>query len=154
MTPAFATIRAERSFDHPADAIFAHWISPETRVRWEAGPETGMRYDAFDTRPGGTETVRVFDGDAEVGHMLQRILAVEPGRLLVIAIEGHFGGAATMAMLVTIIFADRQGGSKLDAVAQITDLSGRDPTEQHEAGWAWLLDRFEKDIATHGLVAA
>jgi uncharacterized protein YndB with AHSA1/START domain len=138
MTCAHATIHVSRDFDHPVAAIFAHWTSPETRVRWEAGPDTGMRYDAFDTRPGAVETVRVFDDTAEIGHMLQRIHAVAP-EALVSSVEGHFGGALTMVMIVSVRFVACAGGCRLEAVAQVTDLTGRDPKEQHEAGWNWLL---------------
>ena len=85
--PVFETITAGRDFDHPRSAIYAHWVSPETRQRWEAGPDTGMSYDAFDTRPGGTEIVRVTHEGQEVGHMVQRIVAVEEDTMLVSQIE-------------------------------------------------------------------
>ncbi|MXU64799.1 SRPBCC domain-containing protein [Oceanomicrobium pacificus] len=152
--PAHATVTVARNFDHPVDRLFAHWTSPATRARWEAGPDTGMRYAGFDTRPGGVETVHITHEGKGVGHMVQRIHVVDPPRLLAVSVEGHFGGAVTMMMQLTVRFSAHKGGSRLEAVTQATDLGGRDPGEQQEQGWAWLLDRFEADIAEHGLAPA
>lgn len=150
--PVFETITAGRDFDHPRSAIYAHWVSPETRQRWEAGPDTGMSYDAFDTRPGGTEIVRVTHEGQEVGHMVQRIVAVEEDTMLVSQIEGHFGGAVTLAMTVVVRFEDTATGSRIAATSQVAGLTGGNVREDHEKGWAWILGRFADDLATHGPV--
>ena len=159
MPVSFADISVTRDFDLPVESLFAHWTSPETRERWEAGPDTGMRYEAFDTREGGVEKVAIMQDGNEVGHMLQRILRLEQNALLVSAIEGHFDGRVTMIMCVVIQFEAVGRGSRLLGRSQVADftgssipepaddgsvLSGRSSMagftdgklqEQHEAGW-------------------
>lgn len=154
MTPAHTTVSIERTFDASPTDLFAHWTSPATRQRWEAGPDTGMRYDAFDTRAGGRETVRVFEGKEEIGQMIQDIKVCQPGDLIVSTINGVFQQSLTMIITVAVQFERISTGTRLKATAQIMDLKGRDQTERHQRGWEWILDRFAADIAEHGLVSA
>jgi hypothetical protein len=81
-----------------------------------------MRYDAFDTRPGGLVPVRVFHKGKEVGQMLQRIHVVAEGA----------------------------GRARLSALATVMDLTGADPRLEHEKGWTWILGRFAADLDEHG----
>ena len=152
MQSTSATIMATRAFPHPAESVFAHWISPETRLRWEAGPDSGMTYDAFDTREGGVETVRIIQDGKEVGHMFQNTHRLVEGRLMAYSLTGVFGGVLTTLMQIAIEFRPTDEGCRLEATAQVIDLTGGDVQAQHEAGWDWILDRFEADIAEHGLV--
>ncbi len=59
MPVSFADVSMNRCLDLSVESLFAHWSSPETRRRREVGPDTGMRYEAFDTREGGVERVIV-----------------------------------------------------------------------------------------------
>jgi len=150
MQTSVATIHASRAFDLPVGAVFAHWIAPETRQRWEAGPETGMRYDAFDTRPGGTETVRVLHDGAEVGHLIQTHHRIEENRLMASSMVGVFGGQPTMMTALVVEFTATDTGCRVDVVAQACDFTGRDIGAAQEAGWSWLFDRFQADLETFG----
>ena len=152
MKAATATIRATRDFDIGVETLWAHWTSPETRARWEAGPDTGMAYDAFDTRTGGVEIVRITHDGAEVGQMTQAHHRVEPPRLLATTTTGAFGGVTTMLMTLVIEFTDTRKGSRLSAVSQVIDLTGRDIRAEHEKGWTWILDRFQADLDAFGPV--
>lgn len=152
MTPAFTTVSVSRDIAGDPAAIFAHWTSPKTRVRWEAGPDTGMKYDSFDTREGGREIVRIFEKDVEIGHMVQTIKVLRPGDLLVSTVEAIFNDDLNMLMTVSVQFERHKGGTKLKANTQIMDIKGRDQTERHTRGWEWILDQFEADIAEHGLI--
>ena len=152
MTPAFTSVSVTRDIAADPAAVFAHWTSPETRQRWETGPDTGMKYDAFDTREGGTEIVRVFESGTEIGHMVQRIKVLKPGDLLVSTIDAVFNDKLNMIMTVCVRFERHKSGTRLHAHAQIADINGRDQTERHTRGWEWILDRFEADIAEHGLI--
>ncbi len=154
MTTATATIHRTRDYEHPVEAIFAHWVSPEARQRWECGLDTGMAYDDFDTREGGIEVVRIKKDGKELGHMVQSHLRLIPNEMIATSIYGVFGEETTTIMSVVVEFSSTSSGSRLDAVSQVTDLSGGDPQEQHEKGWDWILDRFAQDIATHGPVSA
>jgi len=147
--PSFATIEVSRDFDCPVDTLYAHWTSPETRVRWEANPDSGMRYLNFDTREGGVERLEVLAEGQVVGEMVQHIMALRENELLVAAITGHFGGRITMVMQVTCRFEATADGSRLTGTSQVVDLTGRDVTEQHTAGWNMLLESFAADLAAH-----
>ena len=144
--PAFATIRAVRDFDCPVETLFTHWTSPETRVRWEAGPDSGMRYLNFDTREGGVERLEVSVDGQVVGEMVQRITVLRPNEVLVATITGHFGGRITMVMQVTCRFERAADGSRLSGTSQVLDLTGRDLTDQHAAGWNKMFDNFAADL--------
>ncbi|MDG4649665.1 SRPBCC domain-containing protein [Roseibacterium sp. SDUM158017] len=150
MRTSVATIRAARDFALPVEDIFAHWTSPVTRRRWEAGPDTGMVYDGFDTRPGGTETVRVMQDGREIGRMIQTHLRVDENRLLASSMVGIFGGVVTMMTALVVEFIATEDGSRIEAVAQASDLSGRDIARAQEAGWSWILERFQADIDAYG----
>lgn len=149
--PAFATIRAVRDFDCPVEALFAHWTSPETRVRWEAGPDSGMRYLEFDTREGGVERLQVSVGGRVAGEMVQRITMLRPNEMLVSTITGHFGGKISMVIQVTCRFERTTAGSRLSGTSQVLDMSGHDVTDQHAAGWNLMLDKFAADLVANPL---
>ena len=152
MTPTAVTIHAEKVLPYPPAAVFAHWISPETRQRWEAGPETGMTYDAFDTREGGVEIVRIHHEGNEVGHMTQRIERMIPDEMLAVSIAGTFGGVTSLMMQLVMRFEAHPKGTRVSAISQVIDLSGRDIEAEQKHGWDWMMTRFADDIATYGLI--
>lgn len=153
MESSFATITISKSFECSVSDLFAHWTSPETRLRWEVGPESGMKYDAFDTREGGVEVVRIQKDGAEIGHMVQSILRMKKDELLCYSITGVFAEEVTTLMNVTIEFRESGTGSELQAVAQVTDLSGGDVEKKHQSGWEWMLDQFATDLSENGPVS-
>lgn len=145
------TIKLSRSFPAPRSVVFHHWTDPVARQRWEAGPETGMQYDAFDTRTGGQEIVRVTHEGNEVGHMVQKHVLFLPDTRLVTHVIGIFGGEPTMTMQLVMTFHEVGNTEcRIDVVAQVIDLTGRAIREEHENGWAWMFDRFADDLAAHG----
>jgi uncharacterized protein YndB with AHSA1/START domain len=150
MQASVATVRAARDFDLPVAAVYAHWIDPEARQRWEASPDTGMIYDRFDTRSGGTETVRIVKDGAEIGHLIQTHHRVEENRLIASSMVGVFGGEVTMMSAIVVEFTATNTGCRIEAMAQAMDLTGRDIAAAQEAGWAWILDRFRADLHAFG----
>jgi len=154
MQAGVATIRAARDFDQPVEVVYAHWVDPVARQRWEAGPDTGMVYDAFDTRPGGTEVIRVMKDGVRIGHLTQTHHRVEENRLIASSMVGVFGGEVTMmtALIVEFLTRDTGGktGSRIETLAQAMDLTGRDIASAQEAGWNWILDRFQADLDRFG----
>ncbi len=150
MQASVATVRATRDFDRPVESVFAHWIDPVARQRWEAGPDTGMVYDRFDTRAGGVETIRVVKDGAEIGHLTQTHHRVEQNRLIASSMVGTFGGVVTMMTALVVEFATTETGSRIEALAQAMDLTGRDIAAAQEAGWTGILDRFQADLDRFG----
>lgn len=150
MQASVAAFRTAREFALPVQAVYAHWIDPEARRRWEAGPDTGMVYDRFDIRPGGTETVRIVRDGEEVGQLIQTHHRVEENRLIASSMVGAFDGEVTMLTALVVEFSATDTGCRIEAVVQAMDLTGRDIAASQEAGWSWILDRFEADLAAHG----
>ena len=149
--PTFATLQVTRDFDCPVETLFARWTSPESRVRWEADPASGMRYLNFDTREGGVERLEISNQGQVVGEMVQRIMVLRANEALVASITGHFGGRITMVMQVTCRFEATADGSRLTGTSQVVDLTGRDVTEEQTAGWNMMLQSFASDLAANPL---
>jgi len=51
-----------------------------------------------------------------------------------------------MVMQVTCRFERTAAGSRLSGTSQVLDLTGRDPTDQHAAGWNMMFDNFAADL--------
>jgi len=154
MNTKYGTIVRSRDFALPVEAVYSHWVTPEARRRWETGGGTNMRYDAFDTRTGGQETVRIFnDEGAEIGHMLQHHHRVENNHLLATTIEAVFNGQVSMLMYVVVEFHPTDTGCRIETLSQFADIAGRGAQEEHERGWDWILGRFQDDLETHGPIA-
>lgn len=150
MTVSTALIETSRHFPgHSPDAIFQRWTVPVCRRRWETPDGSGMSYEAFDLREGGVERVAIHQDGAEIGRLVQRIVRLDPPRLIVVSTEGHFGGAPAMTMQIATAFAAEGGGTRLTATAQVMDLTGRDVEAEHRGGWETLFDRFSADLDAH-----
>lgn len=150
MTPSFATIHAECLVAGDRPAVFAHWMDPETRVRWEAPPESGMRYLNFADGPGQTEVIEISHEGAVIGTMDQVLTVIDAPTRVVSQITGTFGGAVTMVMQVVITFEETEGGTLIRGASQVMDLTGRDVQAEHEAGWAMIFEKFTADFTAHG----
>ena len=147
------TIKADCDLPYPRDRVFAHWVSPETRKRWEVGPDTNLSHDGFDTREGGVEVVRILNNGQEVGQMTQTFHGVIENELLASTTSYRIGEETTMLMQLAIEFSDHEGGTRISTLAQAIDLTGANLTDEHKSGWAWIFARFEADIEEHGLIA-
>lgn len=153
MISTSTAIKATCELAYPRDRVFAHWTSPVTRARWEAGPDTNLRYKSFDMREGGEEVVHIMSGDTQVGKMVQRINALIDAELLATSTTYFVGDEATMMMQLALEFEDGEsGGCLVTALAQVIDLTGANLTEEHKSGWEWIFARFEGDIKTNGLI--
>ncbi len=149
MTVVF-TVEVSRDFDRPAGAVFAHWMDPEGRRRWETPEGSGMSYAAFDTREGGHEEVIVAPGGAEVGRVITDIRVLREGALAVIQGRGVFGGAVAMTMQ-TVFRVEPEGmGCRFTGTSQMVVLAGEPSEAQLRAGWEAMLDRFAADLAAGG----
>ena len=146
MTAIF-TVEATRAFDRPAEVVFAHWMDPEARRRWETPEGGGMRCAAFDAREGGREEVVVAPEGREIGRMVTDIRILRDGALAVIQGRGVFGGVVAMTMQTVFRVEPEGGGCRLTGTSQMV-VPGAEPTEaQVRAGWEGMLERFEADLA-------
>ena len=141
------TVEASRAFARAPEDVFAAWTDPALRAAFETPEGSGMRYEGFDTREGGTETVLIETDGAEMGRMIQEIRVLRPPSggapgLLVAQGRGVFGGVPGLFMQTSVEVAAEDGGARLTGRSQICAPSGQPDRAQVEAGWEAMLDRF------------
>lgn len=150
MQPFQANIEATTEIAAAPAAVFAHWMDPECRKRYEAPPESGMRYKSFAREQGAVEEIEITHEGAVIGLMKQEIVVLEAPRLIISQVTGTFYGATTLAMQVSIYFEKVGGGTRIRATSHVVDTTGRDVVAEHEAGWALMFEKFKEDFASFG----
>jgi uncharacterized protein YndB with AHSA1/START domain len=136
------TVTRTREIDHPADRVFAGWLDPALRARFETPEGAGMRHLSFATEPGQEGVVQVAPGGNEVGRMIDVIRILEPGVLAATQSRGVFGGATTMVMQNIFEVRPRPGGCTFTGTSQMFCLDHRPTRAEVENGWDYMLDRF------------
>lgn len=136
------TVTCTRDFDHPPAKVFATWLDPAARARFETPEVSGMSHVSYATAQGDNGEILIEHGGAEVGRMFDTIRVLHPGSLAVVHGWGVFGGATAMTMQTTFAVTPNGDGCTFRGTSQIVTL-GDTPTEaQVEQGWADMLDRF------------
>ncbi len=132
-TDEFTVLELTRRFEAPREAVFRAWTNPEALAQW-FGPENVQARDIkVDLRRGGRYSL-VLAGKEEGIHPLsgsyREITA--PSRLVFTFAWGQ-GDLKDMEMLVTLDFAEVNGGTQMTLVQE------RNPTqsarESHSQGW-------------------
>ncbi len=148
---AAARLLLTRDVPLPPDRAYAMWTDPETRARFEAPPESGMRLHKADPREGGIEVTDIVDGEDVIGDMTQSFIVMDPGARIVATTVVRIGGKVVNVMLMTIDFLPGAGGGcRMHITDQSIDMSGNDPTEGHRLGWEGMLDRFGEIVGNLG----
>lgn len=148
------TVTAAREFAQDPETIFAAWLDPARRGRFETPVGSGMRLSVLDTREGGREDVAIGPEGAETGHMPTDIRILRPPAdgapgLLVVHGQGVFGGAVAMTMQTVVEVAATKGGARLSGTSQIVAPGGQPTEAQVRTGWEEMLDRFAADLSEH-----
>ena len=148
------TVTASRDFEGSPEAVFAAWLDPARRARFETPEGSGMRLAVLDTREGGHEEVAVGPEGAETGRMPTDIRVLRPPAdgapgLLVVHGTGVFGGAVAMTMQTAVTVAPRGTGARLTGTSQIVAPGGQPTEAQVREGWEAMLDRFAADLSEH-----
>ena len=138
------TVRIERTFKAPAEAVFEAWTSEEVMRRWwqaEVGWETSEA--EVDLRVGGAVRVvmrdPVNDADHGGGGMYTEI---EPPRRL--AFTWLWDGD-TRRTLIEIDFEERDGATTVTFVH--SGLWDEEAVRSHEHGWGRCFDNLERTLA-------
>ena len=141
---AAGTVRIERTFQAPAEAVFEAWTSEEVMRRWwqaEVGWETSVA--EVDLRVGGAVRVVMRDPANDVDHGGGGMYTeIEPPRRL--AFTWLWDGD-TRRTLIEIDFEERDGATTVSFVH-----SGRwdaEAVRDHEGGWSRILDRLGRVLA-------
>ncbi len=138
------TLRIERTFRAPAEAVFAAWTTPEVMRRWwqaEVGWETSEA--EVDLRVGGAVRVVMRDPAAEVEYGGGGAYTeVDPPRRL--AFTWLWDGD-TRRTLIEIDFAEAGGATTVTFAHG--GLWDEEAVRSHERGWSNVLDSLGRDLA-------
>lgn len=144
------TVRIERTFEAPAEAVFDAWTNPEVLRRWwRANPAWSPVQADVDLRVGGAYRLAMHDPDAGEDHVVGGTYrAVERPRRLVYtwAWEGT-GPYAGHESEVTVTFQEDPPGRTTVTIehAGLLDDTSR---ANHARGWTGVLESFASSDVT------
>jgi len=145
------TVRVERTFDAPADAVFDAWTNPEVLKRWwKADPAHEVTIAALDLRVGGGYrlVMRRPDGEDMVVYGTYREIS-RPGRLVYSWAWEGTGPYANHESEVAVTFREGEPG-RTTVVIEHAGLLDDSSRANHARGWNGVLDSF----ARSGVAAA
>jgi len=136
-TEPSATVRIERTYGAPAQAVFDAWTSVEVMQRWwHAGPDWETPSAEVDLRVGGRVRVVMRSPDgAEHGGGGEYTEIVPPARL---AFTWAWDDEPGRRTLVELGFTEADGATTV--VLTHSGLAGEESRQGHEGGWHDVLD--------------
>ena len=142
---ASRTLRIERTFDAPAEAVFEAWTSAEVMRRWfHVDPDWETPTAEIDLRVGGELRVVMRDPSdgAEYGARGRYTTVERPGRL---AMTWVWDDDPDNPQMIELEFSERAGRTTVVMV------NSRIPTERRrgaqEDGWSRCFDRLDSALA-------
>ncbi len=139
---ADVTLSLSRHFKAPRETVFRAFTDPNELVRWW-GPE-GMDVPEIhlDVRPGGKWRTCMRSSEGNVHNVGGVYREIVPPERLVMTWTWEQGDLEGREMLVTLEFAESNGGTELRLThAQLPSESWRDA---HRGGWSSSLDCLER----------
>ncbi len=139
------TVRVERTFTAPVEAVFDAWTNPEVLKRWwKPDPSREVTVAALDVRPGGDYRLVMHrpDGEDLVVHGTYREVS-RPDRLVYSWAWEGTGPYANHESEVAVTFAERQPG-RTTVVIEHAGLLDDDSRAAHTTGWNGVLDSFAR----------
>jgi uncharacterized protein YndB with AHSA1/START domain len=139
------TLRLERSFQAPADAVFEAWTSEEVLRRWFHAEHDWETSDAqVDLRVGGAVRVVMRDPDKDVehgggGHYTE----IEPPTRL--AFTWTWDHDESRQMLIELDFEEVEGVTTMRFTH--SGLRDEESVRNHEGGWNTCFDNLEKALS-------
>jgi uncharacterized protein YndB with AHSA1/START domain len=138
------TLRMERTFNAPRQAVFDAWTSPEVLKRWwPAGADWDTPVAEVDVRVGGRLrlVMRSPDGE-EFGGTGEYVEIVPPERLVYTwTWDGHEGHRGSQ--LVEVEFTERGDGTTT-VVLTNTGLEDERDRREHREGWDASFDNLKR----------
>lgn len=138
----------ERIYPNCLDHVWAAWAVPEKKKAW-----FGDGLSELDFRVGGVERGSFRNDMGE--HSKEAIfLEIAERKRIVYAYSMAMNGVIHTASLVTVLFEDHGGGTRLRHIEQICVIPPSDGAEGRKHGWGALLDRlgdYLKDDTTIGV---
>jgi uncharacterized protein YndB with AHSA1/START domain len=142
--PDAITLRLERTFKSPAQAVFEAWTSAEMLKRWwPAGSDWETPVAEVDVRVGGRlRLVMRGPNGEEFGGRGEYVEITPPERLVFTwSWDGHDGHQGTQ--LIEVEFAERQDGTTT-VVLTNRGLDDEESRRTHRAGWEASLDNLDR----------
>jgi uncharacterized protein YndB with AHSA1/START domain len=142
--PEDHTLRIERTFQSPAQAVFDAWTSEEVIRRWwhaQVGWETSVA--EVDLRVGGAIRVVMRDPDKDVEYGGSgRYTEIDPPRRLAFT---WIWDDNDVRQLIEIDFEEREGATLVRFTHR--HLWSEDAVRDHEDGWQRCFDNLERVVA-------
>jgi uncharacterized protein YndB with AHSA1/START domain len=142
-----ATLRLERTFDAPAEAVFDAWTNPEVLRRWWiVNPAWSAPVAEVDLRVGGAYRLSMRDPDAEQPHTVCGVYREvrRPERLVYTwaweDAEGETGHTST----ITVQFIGE--GERTRVVLEHSGLESQESLERHGHGWEACLQSLGREV--------
>jgi uncharacterized protein YndB with AHSA1/START domain len=139
------TVRVERTFAAPVEAVFDAWTNPEVLKRWwKADPSHEVTIAALDVRAGGAYRLEMHrpDGEDMVVYGTYREVT-RPDRLVYSWAWEGTGPYANHESEVAVTFAEPEPGRTIVTIEH-AGLLDDDSRAAHAHGWNGVLDSFER----------
>jgi uncharacterized protein YndB with AHSA1/START domain len=140
------TVRVERTFEAPAEAVFDAWTNPEVLRRWwKANPAWEDARAEIDLRVGGGYRLAMRDPEAGEEHVVfgrYREVA-RPRRLVYSWTWEGTGPYAGHASEVAVTFQEDAPG-RTTVVIEHAGLLDETSRANHEQGWKGVLESFAR----------
>ena len=135
-----------KSFAAIPTEVFAACVEPDRLAEWW-GPNGFTVPDVeLDVRPGGRYRIAMRPPEGELFHLSGEFREVDPSRLLVYTFVWEPPDPDDRETLVTLTFAEAEGGTTLVADHGVFATAAR--YELHRAGWSEALERLERALTT------
>jgi uncharacterized protein YndB with AHSA1/START domain len=141
-----ASLRLERTFDAPPEAVFDAWTNPEVLKRWwraTAAMRTSLA--EIDLRVGGAYRLSMEDPEAGTAHTVSGEYSevVRPERLVYTWCWEQGGDQAGHVSRVSVEFLGH--GERTTVVLEHTGLQSEESAERHRHGWTGCIDSLQAD---------
>jgi len=141
------TVRLERTYDAPAEAVFDAWTNPEVLRRWwRANPAWSVPSAELDLRVGGRYRLAMHDPESGADHAVFGTYREidRPQRLVYSWTWEGDGPYAGHESLVAVSFVP--DGDRTTVVIEHSELLDAASRESHAHGWNGVLDSLGADV--------
>ena len=141
------SVRLERSYEAPPEAVFDAWTNPEVLRRWwVADPSWRTPLAEVDLRVGGGYRLTMEEPGSGARHTVQgEYLEIRRPELLVYSWRWELeeGGTGHESTVTVRFIAD---GGRTNVVLEHAGLEDRGSAERHAAGWTGCLENLQARV--------
>jgi uncharacterized protein YndB with AHSA1/START domain len=145
-----ASLRLDRTFDAPPEAVFDAWTNPEVLRRWwRANAAMRTSLAEIDLRVGGAYRLSMEDPQAGTVHTVSGEYSevVRPERLVYSWCWEQGGGETGHVSTVSVEFLG--DGERTTVVLEHSGLESEQSAERHRRGWEGCIDNLQTGYFAH-----